>query len=254
MSLKPKYSYPASPFALLISFIFLICKFLHLLSRYANARQENGSDINLLYSTPSCYLKSLHDAGITWPTKNDDFFPYASDPHAYWTGYFTSRPTLKRYERVGNNFLQVCKQLTALAPNLHPELLPHLGFMRETMGVMQHHDAVTGTEKQKVASDYARRLSVGMRTCSANTRAVLNHLTAGEKPRPKRHGQPRPFQFEFKTCSLLNISTCDISEQSEQFVLTLYNPLAYSTNEYVRLPVNDVNYLVSDYKGEHFLY
>lgn len=151
-------------------------------SRYANARQANGSDINLLYSTPSCYLKSLHDAGITWPTKDDDFFPYASDPHAYWTGYFTSRPTLKRYERVGNNFLQVCKQLTSLAPNLYPELLPHLGFMRETMGVMQHHDAVTGTEKQKVAFDYARRLSVGMRTCSANARAVLNRLTQGDSP------------------------------------------------------------------------
>ena len=47
--------------------------------------------INILYSTPSCYLKSLHDAGLKWPTKTDDFFPYASDPHAYWTGYFTSR-------------------------------------------------------------------------------------------------------------------------------------------------------------------
>jgi len=23
--------------------------------------------------------------------RSDDFFPYASDPHAYWTGYFTSR-------------------------------------------------------------------------------------------------------------------------------------------------------------------
>ncbi|XP_037825869.1 lysosomal alpha-mannosidase isoform X2 [Lucilia sericata] len=218
------------------------------LIKYANARQVNGSDINLLYSTPSCYLKSLHDAGITWPTKDDDFFPYASDPHAYWTGYFTSRPTLKRYERVGNNFLQVCKQLTALAPNLYPELLPHLGFMRETMGVMQHHDAVTGTEKQKVAFDYARRLSVGMRTCSANARAVLNRLTQGDSPRPKRHGKPRPFQFEFKTCSLLNISSCEVSETSDQFVLTLYNPLSHSTEDYVRLPVPDVNYVVKDYR------
>lgn len=192
----------------------------------------------------------MHDAGITWPTKDDDFFPYASDPHAYWTGYFTSRPTLKRYERVGNQFLQVCKQLTALAPNLYPELIPHLGFMRETMGIMQHHDAVTGTEKQKVAYDYARRLSVGMRTCSANARAVLNRLTQGVPPRPKRHGTPRPMQFEFKTCSLLNISSCEVSEKSDQFVLTLYNPLSHSTFDYVRLPVPDVNYEVRDYKSK----
>jgi lysosomal alpha-mannosidase len=74
--------------------------------RYANERSANTS-VNVFYSTPSCYLKALHDAKITWPTKSDDFFPYASDPHAYWTGYFTSRPTLKRMERVGNHYLQV---------------------------------------------------------------------------------------------------------------------------------------------------
>lgn len=37
----------------------------------------------------------------------DDFFPYSDGPHQFWTGYFTSRPALKRYERLSNNFLQV---------------------------------------------------------------------------------------------------------------------------------------------------
>ena len=58
---------------------------------YVNALQSNGSKVNVLYSTPSCYTKSLNEAGKTWTSKSDDFFPYASDPHAYWTGYFTSR-------------------------------------------------------------------------------------------------------------------------------------------------------------------
>lgn len=52
---------------------------------------------------------------MEWPTKTDDFFPYASDPHSYWAGYYTSRATLKRFERVGNSFLQICKQLSAAA-------------------------------------------------------------------------------------------------------------------------------------------
>lgn len=69
-----------------------------------NERQTN---MQLIYSTPGCYLKSLHDANVTWPTKQDDFFPYSSDPHAFWTGYFTSRPNSKYFERRGNNFLQV---------------------------------------------------------------------------------------------------------------------------------------------------
>lgn len=81
--------------------------------RHANERQRDGSKVNLFYSTPSCYLKSLYDSisNKTWPTKSDDFFPYASDPHAFWTGYYTSRPTLKRFERVGNNFLQVSDEI-----------------------------------------------------------------------------------------------------------------------------------------------
>jgi len=39
--------------------------------------------------------------------KTDDFFPYADGPHQFWTGYFTSRPAFKRYERLSSNFLQV---------------------------------------------------------------------------------------------------------------------------------------------------
>ena len=73
--------------------------------RYIN--QRNGSIYNAIYSTPSCYLKAVNDHKLRWKIKKDDFFPYASDPHAYWTGYYTSRPTIKFYERMGNNFLQV---------------------------------------------------------------------------------------------------------------------------------------------------
>jgi len=38
-------------------------------------------------------------------------------------------------------------------------LLLHIG---EAMGVAQHHDAISGTEKQEVAFDYAQRLSDGI--------------------------------------------------------------------------------------------
>ncbi|XP_011181146.2 lysosomal alpha-mannosidase isoform X1 [Zeugodacus cucurbitae] len=228
------------------------------LIKYTNERQVNGSNVNLLYSTPSCYLKSLHDAGISWPTKDDDFFPYASDPHAYWTGYFTSRPTLKRYERVGNHFLQVCKQLTAMAPKTAGQFDPHLSFMREMMGVMQHHDAVTGTEKQAVAADYARHLEVAIRACATNTKEVLNQLTvdtavptsvteSGARERRWATGPKKEYTFKFETCTLLNISSCAVPEQADKFILTLYNPLARTVSEFVRVPVPDVNYEVKDF-------
>lgn len=73
----------------------------------ANPESTTLPKINVFYSTPSCYLKALNDAKLNWTVKTDDFFPYASDPHAYWTGYFTSRPTFKGYTKVTNNLLQV---------------------------------------------------------------------------------------------------------------------------------------------------
>lgn len=72
-----------------------------------------------MYSTPSCYMKAVHDAQTTWTAKEDDFFPYSNDAHSYWTGYFTSRPTLKFMERMGNNFLQVRNNPYYLIPNFN---------------------------------------------------------------------------------------------------------------------------------------
>ena len=70
-------------------------------------QQSNGSKVNLLYSTPSCYTYHVNRAGKTWTTKEDDFFPIAQQPYSFWAGYFTSRPSLKGYVRSTNNFLQV---------------------------------------------------------------------------------------------------------------------------------------------------
>lgn len=36
------------------------------LIKYVNALQANGSKVNVLYSTPSCYLQELNLANLTW--------------------------------------------------------------------------------------------------------------------------------------------------------------------------------------------
>lgn len=79
---------------------------------------------------------------------------------------------MKRFERDGNNFLQVCKQLYALV-DLDPIDYVDLNVLREAMGVMQHHDAITGTEKTHVASDYARLLQHGFDECEFITATAL---------------------------------------------------------------------------------
>ena len=83
------------------SFLISLCRY----------QQANGSKVNLLYSTPSCYTYYVNRANKTLTTKEDDFFPYAHRPHSFWTGYFTSRPTLKGYVRSTNNFYQACSDV-----------------------------------------------------------------------------------------------------------------------------------------------
>ncbi|CAH2272901.1 lysosomal alpha-mannosidase [Pelobates cultripes] len=204
-----------------------------------NAQQTNGSKVNVFYSTPSCYLNSLNRANMSWPIKTDDFFPYADGAHMFWTGYFTSRPTFKRYERLSNNFLQVCNQLEALtgmAARNGPYGTGDSSVLRRAMGVAQHHDAVTGTAKQAVADDYNFRLYKGWNSCQTLISNALSNLM----------GTKENFVF----CTLLNISVCPFSEAAKTFNVILYNPLGRSVTWNVRLPVNGRKYLVLGSSGE----
>ena len=55
--------------------------------------------MNVSYSTVSEYLNGMERAAskfnVRFPVVVDDFFPYADNEDSYWTGYYTTRPTLK---------------------------------------------------------------------------------------------------------------------------------------------------------------
>uniref|UniRef100_A0A671NL22 Alpha-mannosidase n=1 Tax=Sinocyclocheilus anshuiensis TaxID=1608454 RepID=A0A671NL22_9TELE len=208
------------------------------LIKYVNALQAKGSKVNVLYSTPSCYLQELNLANLTWPLKTDDFFPYADDAHDFWTGYFTSRPALKLYERLSNSRLQTCNQLEVLGgpkSKSGPFGEGDSDTMSKAMGVAQHHDAVSGTEKQHVAYDYARRLATGWAHCEVLVRNSLAVLSGSEAPRV--------------FCENLNISVCPLTESSHKFSMNVYNPLGRTVSWPVRLPVNGSVYSVTDANG-----
>lgn len=56
-----------------------------------------------------------------------------------------------------------------------------LNALREAMGVMQHHDAITGTEKEHVAYDYARILQNGFDECQFIAATALRFLYSKNK-------------------------------------------------------------------------
>ncbi|GLV45785.1 Lysosomal alpha-mannosidase II [Carabus blaptoides fortunei] len=196
------------------------------LDKLISAVNKLQTKTKVFYSSPSCYIKALNEANQRWSVKTDDFFPYASDAHAYWTGYYTSRPTSKRFERIGNNFLQVSKQLAALTGL--EDSVAGLDPLREAMGVMQHHDAITGTEKQHVADDYARIISEALDSASVGTTAALRKLQ--EIPEVNMH-----------SCLLMNISQCYWTDDDfgNLMSITVYNPLSRPVSHYVRIPLQN---------------
>ncbi|CAN8006665.1 unnamed protein product, partial [Ixodes pacificus] len=68
--------------------------------------RKKGRRVRMFYSTPLCYLASLHAANQSWPVFRGDLFPYADNPYRAWTGFYTSRPNLKGFARYANGFLQ----------------------------------------------------------------------------------------------------------------------------------------------------
>ncbi|TRY79620.1 hypothetical protein TCAL_12196 [Tigriopus californicus] len=189
-------------------------------------------EINVIYSTPSCYLKALHDEQLEWPIKKDDFFPYASDPHAYWTGYFSSRSSSKFQMRQANQILQAAKQMTSVAYNKDVANLSPLEdateLIAKSVAICQHHDAITGTEKQYVANDYHDRLSEGVDGFMRQSIA----------------------QNGFTYCPLRNVTQCPITETSSKFVINVYNPLARAQSRFVRVPVKSEEWVVTTETGE----
>ena len=132
------------------------------LIKYVNQRQSNGSNINVFYSTTACYLYSLNQVKTSWSVKTDDFFPYSTRGHTFWTGYFSSRPALKFQVKQSSNMLQAVRQITALRELVDKKSLEGIQILERAMGVLQHHDAVSGTERQHVTNDYSKRLAIGV--------------------------------------------------------------------------------------------
>ncbi|CAK9202875.1 unnamed protein product [Sphagnum troendelagicum] len=198
--------------------------------------------VNALYSTPSIYLDAKYAANETWPLKTGDFFPYADKAHCYWTGYFTSRSSLKGYVRKLSGFLQAARQVEFLVGKNLRNGGPNTDNLEEAMALLQHHDGVSGTEKQHVANDYAERLAVG----SAEVSLIAEHI-------PMKLFVCKRTDSWLLQCFLLNISYCPTSEAELPFgkslIVVVYNPLGWTREEYVRFPVSSAALEVIDGAG-----
>lgn len=209
------------------------------LIKYIN---DNAPDIHMFYSTPSCYAYSVNQHSkkkqLELPEKYDDFMPYDSTPTVWWSGYFTSRPSVKLIERQVADLLQLAR-IVSLNSLIERSRKPNFSWLREVkshedqcllplweiLGDLQHHDAVTGTEKQHVADDYVRRAQDAINLCSKFIGTPRRQLLESKmrqsalykklaSVKSKYSNLETIFLDKTNLCQSLNISQCEPLESN----------------------------------------
>ncbi|KAI6232493.1 Alpha-mannosidase [Aphelenchoides besseyi] len=198
-------------------------------------QRTNETGFRVFYSTPSCYVSASMNGKNPpqLPKKSDDFFPYASSSHSYWTGYFTSKPALKRMVRASSNVLQLARSVRVMANLTGDKFDEAEEKLERALGLSQHHDAITGTSKENVTVDYEQRLQDGVNAVQHTLVKALQHL---------HHSGPANFQF----CNLLNESICSVVGENSPIAVTVFNPNAQFMNTTLRLPFYSASAIVQD--------
>ncbi|CAN7987884.1 unnamed protein product [Ixodes pacificus] len=138
------------------------------------------------------------------PTLEGDFHPYgdvyAEGTPSYWTGYYTTRPYLKHFCRELEHWLRAAEIIYSLARSyLHQTHMKELAermdaeyvFLvqsRDSLGLFMHHDAITGTSKEGVMTDYGSRMFNGMKEAMGVVAHAAQFLLLLENPQPTFEG------------------------------------------------------------------
>ena len=88
----------------------------------------------------------------------------------------------------------------------------------------QHHEGITGTSRQHVANDYAKKLYKGRESCFESSKEEISKLF--------------DINQDFATCDYLNVTICDLTEPGFYFgatVLLLDNLRPMKTSERIRM-------------------
>ncbi|CAK9882454.1 unnamed protein product [Sphagnum jensenii] len=116
---------------------------------------------------------------------------------------------------------------------------PNTESLKEAMATVQHHDGVSGTEKQHIANDYVQRLVVGSAKAEKVFNSALVALIGYATLIAKQHVGGRK-NGSFEQCRVLHqkdISSSILKDVTaglklEQIVV-VYNPIGWSCEEYI---------------------
>ena len=138
-----------------------------------------NEDMELRWSTPTKYLQAMQEVNDDWeeddkeegwPIRHDDSFPYSQNPGQMMNGFYTSRPHLKKSIRDFSNTFYSSQRLVSqsfirkdYSSKKVDEMMMYQFSILDHLGVLQHHDAITGTSKRNVAGNFNDKAIVARR-------------------------------------------------------------------------------------------
>lgn len=171
------------------------------------------------------------------PSLTGDFFTYSDVDDHYWSGYFTSRPFYKRFDRLLDYFLRSTDILFSIASlqNLpvssSSDHRQKLEYVRQSLALFQHHDAITGTARDAVVNDYAQRMFRSIVFTQEIMETVLNEMEGLTTTKSSKtqlellHVFPDKDSLPMKKVILL--------EEDSQVYLVVFNSLTHSRKELI---------------------
>lgn len=157
----------------------------------SSAGDHQNREVEAFPSFWARLLPGVHHAGFLQRLpifRAHDFFPYADRFNNDWSGFYGSRPLLKRVVRRVEGLRATAEVAFAIAM-LHGDSddeaaliqspYENLAAVREAEALLLHHDAITGTCQPRVARDYLLRGIQAMRLATVvleNSLGILGGL------------------------------------------------------------------------------
>lgn len=116
---------------------------------------KNVEGVEIKFGTLSEYFESAIGS-FAPPVLKGSFFTYSDVDEDYWSGYFTSRVFDKALDRTLERVLFAAESMGASRLEMREA--------RRALSLFQHHDGVTGTAKNHVVEDYAKRMHDAIRS------------------------------------------------------------------------------------------
>ncbi|XP_012273774.1 alpha-mannosidase 2 [Orussus abietinus] len=149
---------------------------------YMNGHKQ--LNVQIQFGTLTDYFDAIREKHNLneFPTLSGDFFTYADRDDHYWSGYYTSRPFHKRLDRVllgtlrGSEILATIAWVKGYDQLAEGNMAAKLSEARKWHSLFQHHDGVTGTAKDHVVVDYAKKMIVALNNSAHVLQQSVAHL------------------------------------------------------------------------------